>query len=37
VLIAFDKSKGHLTIGATELAIRLLEGDYPQYRHIIPN
>lgn len=36
VLVAFDKSKGNLTIGTTQLVIRLLEGDYPQYRHLIP-
>ncbi len=37
VLITFDKSKGNLTIGTTQLVIRLLEGDYPQYRHLIPS
>lgn len=37
VTVEFDSSKGSLSIGNTQLTIRLLEGEYPSYRQLIPN
>lgn len=36
ISLAFDESKAWLTIGTTELVMRLLAGEYAQYRQLIP-